>query len=189
MFPAVGLYWIGSFCMGANRVFPGWSQLVSLFPGIVGVYLRAAFYWAVLPRFGRDVWISFGTVFSHPTITIGDNVYLGIGCMVGDADLEQDVLIGSHVSIINGNHQHGIESLTLPVREQVGGFPRVKIGRDSWIGDRSLVMMNVGQHCVVGSGSVVTKDVSDFEIVVGNPARVIAHRQSERIIDQRERLP
>src|SRR4051812_9489856 len=93
--------------LGQAHAFPAWSQLFSLLPGTTGVYLRRAFYRLVLPLCGRDACISFGTVVSHPTAAIGDRVYIGIGCMIGDATLEKDVLVGSHVSIINGRHQHG----------------------------------------------------------------------------------
>jgi virginiamycin A acetyltransferase len=88
------------------------------------------------------------------------------------------VLLGSHVSVINGGGQHGIERLDIPIREQPGSYPRVTIGRDTWIGDRSIVLADVGQHCVVGAGSVVIKPVPDYAIAVGNPARVIRFRNN-----------
>lgn len=174
--PCALLFNVTAFLVGGQRATSSWSQVFSLLPGIMGAYLRRAFYWWVLPRVGRDVCISFGTVLSHPTAEFGETVYVGVGCMIGDVRLEEDVLIGSHVSIINGNRQHGIERLDIPVREQPGEYPRVTIGKDSWIGDRSVVMANVGRHAVVGAGSVVTKPVGDYAIVVGNPARVIGYR-------------
>jgi acetyltransferase-like isoleucine patch superfamily enzyme len=99
--------------------------------------------------------------------------------MIGDVTLEDDVLVGSHVSIINGNRQHGIDRLDTPVRDQLGQYPRITIGEDSWIGDRAIVMSNVGKHCVVGAGSVVTKPVPDYAIVVGNPSRVQGFRKHQ----------
>lgn len=174
--PAALIYRVQSLFFSTEKCFPGWSQAFSLVPGLGGAYLRRAFYWWVLPVVVKDCWISFGTVFSHPTARIGETVYIGVGCMIGDVTLEPDVLIGSHVSIINGNQQHGIERLDIPVREQPGEYPRITIGRDAWIGDRSIVMADVGEHAVVGAGSVVTKPVPDYAIVVGNPARVIGSR-------------
>jgi acetyltransferase-like isoleucine patch superfamily enzyme len=88
--------------------------------------------------------------------------------MLGD-----DVLIGSHVSIMNGPAQHGIGRLDVPIREQPGVWSRVTIGRDSWIGDRTIVLADVGRHRVIGAGSVVTKPIPDYAIAVGSPARVI----------------
>lgn len=177
MLPAAMAYRIHASIAGSERAFPGWSQLLSLIPGTTGQYLRRAFYRLVLPACGQDSCISFGTVFSHPTVRIGPRTYIGVGCMVGDATLEEDVLVGSHVSIVNGGRQHGIERLDIPVREQQGQYPRVTIGRDTWIGDRALVMVDVGRHCIVGAGSVVTKPVPDYAIVVGNPARIVGDRR------------
>ena len=174
--PAAFAYWIVSGLAGRQRTFPGWSQVMSLLPGLCGVYLRRAFYWLVLPRCERGSVISFGVIFSHPSIQLGSNVYVGpYGCL-GDVTLEDDVLVGSHVSITNGSRQHGIERLDLPVREQPGLWPRVTIGRDTWIGDRAIVMASVGSHCVIGAGAVVTRQLPDFAIVVGSPARIIAWR-------------
>lgn len=98
--------------------------------------------------------------------------------MIGDVTIEEDVLVGSHVSIINGNRQHGIARLDIPVREQPGEFPRITIGRDTWIGDRAVVMADVGKHCVIGAGAIVTKSLDDYAIAVGNPARVIGSRKT-----------
>jgi acetyltransferase-like isoleucine patch superfamily enzyme len=177
--PVVLLYAASGALLGRDRVFPGFSQLMSLLPGLSGVYLRWAFYRCVLPECGTDAWIGFGTTFSHRTIRFGNTTYVGVGCMIGDATLEDDVLIGSHVSVVNGQKQHGIERLDVPVREQPGEYPRITIGRDSWIGDRAVVMADVGRHCVVGSGAVVVKPVPDYAIVVGNPARIVRYRNSE----------
>src|SRR5207247_6357190 len=130
---------LSALVLGPGPAFPGWSQLLSLLPGLCGVYLRRAFFRLVLPRCGANACISFGTVFSHPTAAIGRTVYVGVFCCLGDVTLEDDVLIASHVSIANGGAQHGIERLDIPVREQPGTFPRVTIGRDTWVGDRAVV--------------------------------------------------
>jgi virginiamycin A acetyltransferase len=145
-----------------------------------GAYLRRAFYRCVIAECGRDAWIGFGSVFSHSTARVGSKVYVGAFCCLGDVTLEEDVLIGSHVSIMNGAKQHGIERLDVPVREQPGEWPRVTIGRDSWIGDRAVVMADVGRHCVIGAGSVVTRPIPDYAIAVGNPARIVRFRTDER---------
>src|SRR5262245_10205571 len=94
--PAYLLYRLGSLVLGPRLAFPGWSQAMSLFPGLVGVTLRRAFYRLVLPRVGRDACISFGVIFSHPTAKVGRTVYIGPYCCLGDVTLEDDVLLGSH---------------------------------------------------------------------------------------------
>lgn len=174
--PAVAANSVGRVVMGKQQAFAGWSQGMALIPGLAGVYCRRAFYALVLPECGEDACIGFGTVISHPTARIGEKAYAGVFCVLGDVTLEADVLIGSHVSVINGNRQHGIELLDIPVREQPGEWPHITIGRDSWIGDRAVVMADVGRHCVVAAGAVVTKPVPDYAIVAGVPARVIGRR-------------
>lgn len=56
-------------------------------------------------------------------------------------------------------------------------FPprKLEIGDDSWLGAGVIIMPNVkiGKMCVIGAGSVVTRDVPDFSVVVGSPARII----------------
>ena len=178
--PAVVMYRLGSICIGAERAFPGWSQFFSLFPGLTGVFLRRAFYRCILPRCGTDCCLTFGTTISHPTAKIGDRVYVGAGCSLGDIELEDDVLLASHVSVMNGSQQHGIERLDIPIREQPGVFIPVRIGRDSWIGERAIIAADVGQHCVIGAGSVVTKPIPDYAIAVGVPARVIRFRNATK---------
>ncbi|HZY83377.1 MAG TPA: acyltransferase [Gemmataceae bacterium] len=172
---ALGLR-LGGLLLGPAQAFPGWSQLFSLAPGLVGVYLRRAFYSLVFPRCGADCCLSFGTVFSHPTAEVGRGVYVGPYCCLGDVTLEDDVLLGSHVSVTNGGAQHGTGRLDVPVREQPGVWPRVTIGRDTWVGDRALVMADVGRHCVIGAGSVVTRPVPDYAVAVGVPAKVVRYR-------------
>jgi acetyltransferase-like isoleucine patch superfamily enzyme len=174
--PAVLLYKLSGLALGPGEVFPGWSQAISLLPGLAGVYLRRAFYKMVLLRCGTDCFLSFGTVFSHHTAEIGRKVYVGVYCCLGDVTLEDDVLLGSQVSIMNGGAQHGIERLDIPIREQPGVWPRVTIGRDTWIGDRAVVLADVGCHCVIGSGSIVTKPIPDYAVAVGAPAKVIRFR-------------
>jgi acetyltransferase-like isoleucine patch superfamily enzyme len=174
--PACLAYCLGRLVMGPEKAFPGWSQLFSLLPGLCGVYLRRAFYRLVLPRCARGSFIGFGTVFSHPTANVGRDVYVGVYCCLGDVTLEDDVLVGSGVSIMNGSGQHGIERLDVPIREQPGTWPRVTIGRDTWIGDRAIIMADVGKQCVIGAGSVVTRAIPDYAIAVGTPARVLHFR-------------
>lgn len=175
--PAWSLYVLFSLLVGRNAIFPGWSQAFSLVPGLTGIYLRWAFYRWVLTECGEDACIGFGVLISHPTARIGQTVYVGAFCCLGDVTLEDDVLLGSHVSVMNGSLQHGIDRLDIPIREQPGVWPRITVGQDTWIGDRAVIMADVGRHCVIGAASVVTKPIPDYAIAVGSPAKVIRFRQ------------
>jgi len=183
--PAAAMYYASLWLWGAQHAFPGWSQAFSLLPGLTGVYLRRAFYRLVLARCDEGACISFGTIFSHPTAEIGRNVYVGSFCCLGDVTLEDDVLLGSHVSIANGGNQHGIDRLDVPIREQPGTWPRITIGQDTWIGDRATVLADVGCHCVIGAGAVVSRPIPDYAVAVGVPARVIRYRNAADLASAR----
>jgi len=174
--PCFLVYQSSALLLGRRRAFPGWSQGFSLLPGLTGVYLRRAFYSLVLPRCGEDACISFGAIFSHPTAEVGRTVYVGPHCCLGDVTLEDDVLLGSYVSVTNGAAQHGIARLDIPIREQPGAWPRVTVGRDTWVGDRAVITADVGKHCVIGAGAVVTHPIPDYAVAVGLPARVVRFR-------------
>jgi acetyltransferase-like isoleucine patch superfamily enzyme len=177
MLPAVLCFRLQALVADRNDALAGWSQLLSLLPGITGVYLRQAFYRCTLKHCADNVCICFGTLLSHASTSLGRSVYIGNHCCVGDVTIEDDVLIASHVSIMNGCHQHSIDRLDIPVREQPGSYVPVTIGCDTWIGERATVAADVGRHCVVGAGSVVLKPVPDYAIVVGVPARIIGDRR------------
>jgi len=182
--PAFLCYRLVAWVSGAEKAFPGWSQAFALIPGLTGAYMRRAFYRLVLPRCDPGCCLCFGTVFAHPTAEVGRNVYVGVYCCLGTVTLEDDVLISSHVSIPSGGRQHGIDRLDLPIREQPGIWSRVTIGRDSWIGDRAVVLADVGRHCVIGAGSVVTEPIPDYAVAVGVPAKVVHFRNQDHTIDQ-----
>ncbi len=175
--PAVVTYWLQSAIFGSDRVFCGWSQLFSLMPGLTGVHLRHAFFRRTTRHCGLDACVSFGTIFSHPAVSIGRTAYIGNYCSIGNVTIDDDVLIASHVSIMNGCRQHGTKRLDVLLREQPGFLEPVTIGRDSWIGERATIAASVGRHCIIGAGSLVLSPVPDYCIAVGVPARVIRDRR------------
>jgi len=155
------------------------AHTVSLIPGFVGNYFRKEYYRLSLQKCASDVCIEFGTILNQATVEIGERVYIGTNCSIGECRIENDVLIGSNVDIISGTHQHEFVDIETPVREQKGRLEKIVIEEDSWIGNSSVIMANVSKKCVVGAGSVVTKDVPPFSIVAGNPARVLKRRKQE----------
>ena len=177
--PAAAAFRLSAVLIGSEKALPGWSQAFSLLPGLTGQYLRRAFYSLVLDRCGEGACITFGTIFSHATASVGRNVYVGANCSIGSVTIEDDVLIASNVSIMNGSSQHGIERLDIPIRDQPGQFVPVTIGEGSWIGERATVAADIGKHCVIGAGAVVTKPVPDYAIALGVPARVVRFRNEE----------
>ncbi len=111
-----------------------------------------------------------------PVITIGDRCVIGKGSgIVGHLSIEigDDVWTGHHVYVTDANH--GYVDITLPIGLQFAAPRPVRVGSGSWLGHGSIVLpgASVGCHVVVGAGSVVTGELPDFSVAVGNPARVV----------------
>ncbi len=159
-----------------DQAFRSSSQQLSLLPGLWGDYLRGEFYRLTLADFGLDVQVAFGSVFSTPTASVGDHVYIGPHCVIGNAAIGADVLLGSNVQLLSGHGQHGMADVTRPMRLQPGHLARINIGEDTWIGNGSIVMAHIGRKCVVGAGSVVASDIPDLCVAAGNPARILRSR-------------
>ena len=175
--PVVALLRLQALVTSEQCAFAGWSQLFSLLPGTTGEFLRHAFYRWTTEGCGDDACIGFATIASHPGIRIGSSTYIGNFCSLGNVEIEDDVLIASHVSIMNGCRQHGTSRLDIPIRAQQGEFVPVTVGTGSWIGEHATVAADVGRHCIVGAGSLVLQPIPDYAVAVGSPAKVIGDRR------------
>ena len=90
-------------------------------------------------------------------------------------EIGEKVLLSPNVYITDCDHEY--RNINVPVLDQgiVQRGQKVSIGEGSYIGINAVIVGNVkiGKHCVVGANSVVTKDVPDYCVAVGSPARVI----------------
>lgn len=176
VFPILLSFWLNALFVGRNRALESASQLLSLFPGISGQYLRRAFLQRVLARCHSSVLVEFGTLFSQAGAVLDENVYVGPRCQLGLVHLERDVLLAAGVQIPSGGKTHYFDDPTRPIREQGGERRVVTIGADAWIGSGAIVLADVGRGTVVAAGSVVTKPLPDNVIAAGVPAKVIRSR-------------
>ncbi len=143
---------------------------------LFGGMIRQFFYRRTLRSVGKSVYFVFGCNFSYRDVSVGDNVRVGYGTCVGLVDIGSDTIIGPYCCLLSGGRMHGIERTDIPIRLQSGQLQRVTIGRDCWLGANVVVMADIGEGCVIGSGSVVTKAIPPWSIAAGNPARVISSR-------------
>ncbi len=155
--PPILLYYVLLIFADKDQLFAGFSQFYSLFPGRIGNYIRRNFYRFVLPDFGKNITIGFGTVFSHRDTHIGDNVYIGPQCNIGMCRIGPECLIGSGVHILSGRNQHNFSDKNMPLREQGGHYSKIEIGDNCWIGNLSVIMGDVAAHSVIGAGSIITE--------------------------------
>ena len=158
--------------LGSESMFDFSAKLLSLVPGKVGQYLRTSFYMVTLERCPADLAVAFGSFFSHPTAKVGRAVVIGSYSIVGTAILGDGVLIASRVSVLSGKFQHG-SALHGVMSAHETRYETVTIGAGCWIGEGAIVMASLGQRCIVGAGSVVTKAAPDNTVAVGNPARFL----------------
>ena len=157
---------------GNEAMFESSAKILSLIPGKIGQYLRAAFYKMTLTECHYDLLVGFGSFFAQPTVRAGRGVGMGSYTIVGTSVLGDGVLIGSRVSVLSGKYQHG-RFLQGPTLSSEGRFEAVTIGAGCWIGEGAIVMASLGQNCMVSAGSVVTKPAPDRVLAVGNPARFL----------------
>lgn len=175
--PLIILYRLQTIFDKKHIAFQTYSQLMSLIPGRIGNRLRYAFYKLSLKSLGKGVTICFGVTFAYPDIVIGDRVYIGPFCHLAMCHIGNDTLIATGIYILSGLEQHGISDITRPISEQKGKLKTVRIGTGCWIGNKALVANHVGQGSVIGSAAVVVKQIPEYSIAVGNPAKVIKSRK------------
>lgn len=152
------------------------SQMASLIPGLPGIYFRRSYYRTALGLRSTGFVIEFGTLLAQRGIEIGSNAYIGANCNIGLSIIGDDVLLGSNVHIISGRHVHSFQRADIPIRLQGGTLKKTVIGHDCWVGNNAVVMADLGDGCVVGAGSVVTKSIPPKGVVAGNPAQLIQRR-------------
>ncbi|MFL1484685.1 acyltransferase [Marinobacter sp. LN3S78] len=159
-----------------DSTFQGFSQALSLIPGKIGTYLRAAFYRLACPDTSDDISVGFLTLLSHRDTTIKRGVYIGPQCNIGKCTIGENTLVGSGVHILSGSRQHAFDDIDRPIQEQGGNFEKIHIGDDCWLGNGAVVLAPIGNQAIVAAGTVVSKPVREGEVVAGNPARLIRNR-------------
>ena len=165
-----------------------WMRLVSfetvgkalcLIPGLGGMWLRRAWYKVTLLRCGENLYVDFLAAIRTRRTSVGNDVYIGHSCWIGWADIGDDVMLGGHIVVLSGAAQHSFERTDLPMRLQEGRAEQVRIGRDVWVGNGSIIAADVAEGTVVGAGSVVTRTFPAYTVIAGVPAHVVRSRLPE----------
>ncbi|BCO32007.1 hypothetical protein TspCOW1_21100 [Thiohalobacter sp. COW1] len=117
---------------------------------------------------------------SGKNIRIGDRSGLGANCRVPyDITIGRNVMMGPDVMIFGVNHEFHDTSVRM-IDQGYSARAPVNIADDVWIGARAIILpgVSLGKGAVVAAGAVVTRNVNEYEIVGGNPAKVIRNRRS-----------
>jgi len=112
-------------------------------------------------------------------VIIGADSSVNVAAAVrGRVQIGRAVRIGSHASVLG--FEHGFADTELELFRQPLTSAGITIGDDVWIGSHAVVLdgARIGSHAVVGAAAVVTRDVPDWAVVVGNPARVVRDRRA-----------
>lgn len=143
-------------------------------------FLRGVCGKMILSKCGKNVNIERGAVFSSH-VSLGDNSGIGINAsLTGSVEIAKNVMMGPHCTFYSRNH--AFDRCDIPMCEQ-GYLPEAPIVIEDavWIGGHVIVLpgVHIGHGAIIGAGAVVTKDVPDYAIVGGNPARIIRFRNGD----------
>ena len=117
--------------------------------------------------------IHCSNIFIGKSVVIRPNTML-FATVDGKIIIEDKVLLGSGVHIYVSNHEY--RNPKIDIFDQ-GHMPasNVILKKGCWIGANSIILpgVTIGEHSVIGAGSIVTKNIADFCVAAGNPAKVI----------------
>jgi len=158
-----------------NNCFSFCLNFLNLFPA-VGNYLswRGNLAKKVLAECGNNLKMSSRVnIYNPKKLHCGNNVYIGYSTYIGGGDvyLDDEVVIGPFCSIVAGNHTIKNDSYRFGPYD----YGTIHIGKGTWLGSHVTITSNVkiGKCCLIAANSVVTKDVPDFAVVGGVPAKFI----------------
>jgi acetyltransferase-like isoleucine patch superfamily enzyme len=135
--------------------------------------------------FGRFVWLGDGTkIRCHEgVVEIGAKTVLGQECTISAwrrVRIGEQCVIADRAMFID--FDHGVVEVERPIRKQGIYMRDVEVGSNVWIGYGACILrgVRVGDNSIVGTNSVVTRDVPANAVVAGIPARVIRMREAPR---------
>ena len=127
-------------------------------------------------------YVIIGTGGSGGFVRVGDRCAVNsFACLygLGGLSIGDDVIVGPGATLVAQTHEFG--RTDAPIRDQGSSGKGIRIESGVWIGARAVILdgVRVGQGAIVGAAAVVTRDVAPYDIVAGNPARVIRNRKQE----------
>lgn len=134
----------------------------------------------------NSVYKAFSSSFIYPeNIIIGNNVQIGPRAhfdAAGNIKINDGVIIGPEVTIYTRSHNYDSDCLEALPFDQKMIVSQVSIDRFVWIGTKVIILpgVKIGKGAIIAAGAVVSKDVPDYAVVGGNPAKILKYRNIER---------
>jgi len=189
----------------ADEFFSWVEAFFSFLPGKIGRLIRRYYFRTRLNKSGPRLSIGMFVEFSSPkNISFGNEIYIvdravlradegtiiagdrfavnGNVRIIADCGgkiiIGNSVMIGPNTVIRASNHQFNDATKDIWLQGQTGGT--ITIGDDVWIAANVVILpgVRVGSHSVIAAGAVVTKDVPEYSVVGGVPAKVIKKRRN-----------
>ena len=185
-----------------NEIIRHIDFFLSYIPGYFGEFLRVLYYKYVFNikhkirasigvefqskksiHFLGDVYIGKNSFFTatYGIMHIGNNTRFNTNVHInssggGFISIGDNCLIGPNVVIRTSNHK--FDDVNTPIVNQGHVTGRIIIEDDVWLGSNVIILPNVtiGKGSVIGAGSVITKDIPKFAVVVGVPGKVVKYR-------------
>lgn len=145
--------------------------------GRIGRYFREFCAKKIVKSIGHGCNIEKGAVLQH-SIKIGNNSGIGVNCVIGPGTIiGNGVMMGPDCLIYTHNHKFDKDLLRYNGDTEINP---VNIEDNVWIGARCIILpgVTVGKGSTIGAGAIVTKNVPEYTVVAGNPAKVV-----KRLID------
>lgn len=136
---------------------------------------RARLIKELIPAAGRGLWIEPPFYCDYGSnITLGDKVFFNFNCVVLDVApvrIGSGVLFGPAVQIYAATHPLNAAER----RKGLESGRAVEIGDDVWVGGAAIICpgVRIGARSVIGAGSVVTRDIPEGVLALGNPCRAL----------------
>lgn len=133
------------------------------------------FYWKILlKKTGNNVKLWKGVQIHGPSfVQIGNNSGIGNNVIIwgeGGVDIGKDVLIAANCVITSQTHD-----TNAPIYRKTNIKKKITIMDNVWIGANAVVMpgVTIKRNSIIGAGSIVTKDIAENSIALGNPAKIV----------------